>query len=151
MGVKVVADTHVLVFYLFTPDRLTDTALDALLHAEDTDGIVVSAATFTDLWYASRKTSSAAIAPGVYQQIRPTVLDPTTNLLLQPISAATIGALSGRCRWRRCAALSTGSSSPPRFSSRRRWSPPTVPSPPPAQPRSSGERRSSTQLGRRSR
>lgn len=31
MGVKVVADTHVLVFYLFTPDRLTDTALDALL------------------------------------------------------------------------------------------------------------------------
>ena len=26
MGVKVVADTHVLVFYLFTPGRLTDTA-----------------------------------------------------------------------------------------------------------------------------
>jgi hypothetical protein len=38
VGVKVVADTHVLVFYLFTPDRLTDTALDALLHAENTDG-----------------------------------------------------------------------------------------------------------------
>lgn len=90
MGVKVVADTHVLVFYLFTPDRLTDTALDALLHAEDTDGIVVSAATFADLWYVSRKTSSAAIAPGVYEQIRSTVLDPTTNLLLQPISAATM-------------------------------------------------------------
>lgn len=56
MGVKVVADTHVLVFYLFTPDRLTDTALDALLHAENTDGIVVSVATFADLWYASQKT-----------------------------------------------------------------------------------------------
>lgn len=26
---KVVADTHALVFYLYTPDRLTDTALDA--------------------------------------------------------------------------------------------------------------------------
>jgi len=63
VGVKVVADTHVLVLYLFTPDRLTDTALEALLHAENTDGIVVSAATFADLWYASRNTSSAAIAP----------------------------------------------------------------------------------------
>ncbi|MGH3767446.1 MAG: type II toxin-antitoxin system VapC family toxin [Pseudonocardiaceae bacterium] len=87
---KVVADTHVLVFYLFTPDRLTDTALDALLEAENTDGIVVSAATFADLWYASRKTSSAAIAPGVHEQIQATVLDPTTNLLLQPVSAATM-------------------------------------------------------------
>lgn len=90
MGVKVVADTHVLVFYLFTPNRLTDTALEALLHAENTDGIVVSAATFADLWYASRKTSSAAIAPGVYEQVQATVLDPTTNLLLQPVSAATM-------------------------------------------------------------
>ncbi|MCA1670961.1 MAG: PIN domain-containing protein [Actinobacteria bacterium] len=87
---KVVADTHVLVFYLFTPDRLTDTALDALLQAENADGIVVSAATLADLWYASRKTSSAAIAPGVYEQIQATVLDPTTNLLLQPVSAATM-------------------------------------------------------------
>ena len=90
MGVKVVADTHVLVFYLFTPDRLTDTALDALLQAENADGIVVSAATLADLWYASRKTSSAAVASGVYEQIQATVLDPTTNLLLQPVSAATM-------------------------------------------------------------
>jgi PIN domain nuclease of toxin-antitoxin system len=90
VGVKVVADTHVLVFYLFTPDRLTDTALDALLQAENADGIVVSAATLADLWYASRKTSSAAVAPGVYEQIQATVLDPTTNLLLQPVSAATM-------------------------------------------------------------
>ena len=79
MGVKVVADTHVLVFYLFTPDRLTDTALDALLQAENADGIVVSAATLADLWYASRKTSSAAVASGVYEQIQATVLDPTTT------------------------------------------------------------------------
>ncbi len=87
---KAVADTHVLVFYLFTPDRLTETALDSLLEAENTDGVVVSAATFADLWYASQKTSSPAVAPGVSEQIQATVLDPTTNLILQPISAATM-------------------------------------------------------------
>lgn len=87
---KIVADTHVLVFYLFTPDRLTDTALEALLEAENTDGIVVSAATLADLWYASQKTSSPAIAPGVHEQIQATILDPTTNLVLHPISATTM-------------------------------------------------------------
>ncbi|MDQ2881850.1 MAG: hypothetical protein M3Y48_11665 [Actinomycetota bacterium] len=56
----------------------------------DTHVLVVSAATLADLWYASRKTSSAAIAPGVHEQIQATVLDPTTNLLLQPVSAATM-------------------------------------------------------------
>jgi PIN domain nuclease of toxin-antitoxin system len=88
--VKVVADTHVLVFYLFTPERLTETALEALLEAENTDGIIVSAATLADLWYASQKTSSPAVAPGVSEQIQATILDPTTNLALHPISAATM-------------------------------------------------------------
>jgi PIN domain nuclease of toxin-antitoxin system len=88
--VKVVADTHVLVFYLFTPDRLTEKALEALLKAEDSEGIVISTATLADLWYASQKTSSPAIAPGVHEQIQATVLDPATNLVLHPISAATM-------------------------------------------------------------
>lgn len=79
---KVVADTHA------SPSpassRLTDTALDALLEAEKTDGVVSAA---TRLWYASQNTSSA-IAPGVHEQIRATILDPTTNLVLCLISAA---------------------------------------------------------------
>jgi hypothetical protein len=47
--VRVVADSHVLIFYLFTPDRLSEPALEALGEAEDGTGTVVSAATLGDL------------------------------------------------------------------------------------------------------
>jgi len=88
--VKVVADSQALVRYLADPARLSEPALDALLTAEDSDGVIVSAATLADLWYASQKTSSAPIAPGVFEHIQDTVLDPVTNLVLQPISVATM-------------------------------------------------------------
>lgn len=87
---KVVADSQALVRYLADPARLSEPALDALLTAEDSDGVIVSAATLADLWYASQKTSSAPIAPGVFEHIQDTVLDPVTNLVLQPISVATM-------------------------------------------------------------
>jgi len=47
--VRVVADSHVLIFYLFMSDRLSQPALEALGEAEDGTGIVVSAATLGDL------------------------------------------------------------------------------------------------------
>lgn len=87
---KVVADSQALVRYLVDPTRLSEPALDALLEAEDSDGVVVSVATLGDLWYASQKTSSAPIAPGVFEHIRATVLDPSTNRLVYPISVATM-------------------------------------------------------------
>jgi PIN domain nuclease of toxin-antitoxin system len=88
--VKVVADSHALVRYLVDPERLSEPALEALLEAEDTDGVIISAATLGDLWYASQKTSSAPIAPGVFEFVRDTVLDPSTNLVIYPISVATM-------------------------------------------------------------
>lgn len=44
-----VADSHSLLYYLFTPDQLSDAGLDALGAAENTEGIVVSAASLGDL------------------------------------------------------------------------------------------------------
>jgi PIN domain nuclease of toxin-antitoxin system len=88
--VKVVADSQALVRYLVEPTRLSEPALDALLEAEDSDGVIVSAATLGDLWYASQKTSSLPVAPGIFEHIRDTLLDPSTNLVLQPISVATM-------------------------------------------------------------
>lgn len=82
---RVVADSQALVRYLVDPARLSEPALDALLRAEDSDGVIVSAATLGDLWYASQKTSSAPVAPGVFEHIRDTVLDPSTNLVVHPI------------------------------------------------------------------
>jgi hypothetical protein len=61
---RVVADSHILLFYLFTPGRLSDAALTALGEAEDDFGIVVSAATLGDLWYASHKTGPNSLVPG---------------------------------------------------------------------------------------
>jgi PIN domain nuclease of toxin-antitoxin system len=54
--VRVVADTHALVWYLLDdPDRrLSPPALAALQEAESTDGIAVSVASVVDLWYVIR-------------------------------------------------------------------------------------------------
>ncbi|MGB6162627.1 MAG: hypothetical protein WCF33_22665 [Pseudonocardiaceae bacterium] len=52
--------------------------------------MIISAATLGDLWYASQKTSSAPVAPGIFEHIRDTVLDPSTNLVVHPISLATM-------------------------------------------------------------
>ncbi|MDQ2707464.1 MAG: PIN domain-containing protein [Actinomycetota bacterium] len=87
---KVVADSHALIFYLYRPDRLSETALEALGTAEDGEGIVVSVATLGDLWYVSHKTGPTAIAPGAFDALRRTVLDPSYNFVVAPIIASTM-------------------------------------------------------------
>lgn len=52
---RVVADSHSLLYYRFTPDQLSEPAFEALGNAENSDGLVVSAATLGDLWYSSHK------------------------------------------------------------------------------------------------
>jgi len=88
--VRVVADSHALVRYLVDPKRLSEPAVEALLAAEDSGGVVVSVATLGDLWYASQKTSSPPVAPGVFEIVRETILDPSTNLVFHPISTDTM-------------------------------------------------------------
>ena len=53
---RVVADTHALIWYLLDdPDRrLSSAALDALEESAATDGVVVSVASVVDLWYVVR-------------------------------------------------------------------------------------------------
>jgi len=87
---RVLADSHVLIFYLFTPIRLSDPALEALGEAEDGAGIVVSAATLGDLWYASHKTGANSLAPGAFESLRRTLLDPATNFDVVPVTADTM-------------------------------------------------------------
>ncbi len=87
---KVVADSHILLFYLFTPGRLSESALEVLGEAEDGPGIVVSAATLGDLWYASHKTGPNSLVAGGFESLRRTVLDPTTNFDVVPVTADTM-------------------------------------------------------------
>jgi PIN domain nuclease of toxin-antitoxin system len=88
--VKLVGDSHILIFYLFTPARLSETALEALGQAEDDEGIVVSAATLGDLWYASHKAGVGALAPGAFESLRQTVTGPETNFEIAAITAETM-------------------------------------------------------------
>jgi TfoX/Sxy family transcriptional regulator of competence genes len=79
-----------LIFCLFTPDRLSEPALEALGDAENGAGIVVSVATLGDLWYASHKSGPNSPALGAYESLRRTVLDSTTNFDVVSISADTM-------------------------------------------------------------
>ncbi len=88
--VRLVADSHILIFYLFTPGRLSETALEALGQAEDDEGIMVSAATLGDLWYASHKTGAGALAPGAFESLRRTATDPETNFEIAAVTAETM-------------------------------------------------------------
>jgi PIN domain nuclease of toxin-antitoxin system len=86
--VRVVSDSHALLFYLLTPGQLSERALDALQEAEDDEGIVVSTATLGDLWYASHKQGRHALTPGAFELVRQTVLDPSTRFEVVPIEPA---------------------------------------------------------------
>ena len=62
---RVLADSHAIVWHLQGSPRLSATAADALTEAEATDGVVVSVATMIDLWYVTqttRKLSDANLA-----------------------------------------------------------------------------------------
>jgi len=54
--VRVVADSHAIVWYVQASPRLPDAGRSALAEAESSDGIVVSVATLVDLWYVTQTT-----------------------------------------------------------------------------------------------
>ncbi|NMH97823.1 hypothetical protein [Pseudonocardia acidicola] len=91
---RVVADSHSLHYYLFTPDRLSEPAFDALGNAENSDGLVVSAATLGDLWYSSHKIGKRALTPGAFESLHATVLDPENEgFEVAAVDAATMARL----------------------------------------------------------
>lgn len=65
---RVVADSHAIVWYLGGSSRLSARAKNALSEAESTDGIVVSVATLIDLWYVSQTTK--AVGPDELAKLR---------------------------------------------------------------------------------
>lgn len=87
---RVVADAHALIWYLRGDLKLSATALAAMQEAEDTDGIVVSAATLIDLWYVSQTTG--AFTEQHVDEVRRLVGDPDANLIEEPVTAATAAA-----------------------------------------------------------
>jgi PIN domain nuclease of toxin-antitoxin system len=58
--VRVVADSHAIVWYVQGSSRLSGAANSALAESERTEGIVVSVATLVDLWYVTQTTQSVS-------------------------------------------------------------------------------------------
>lgn len=58
---KVVADSHALVWFTQDSSQLSRGAGDALQEAEAGDGIVVSVATLIDLWYVTQSTQGVSV------------------------------------------------------------------------------------------
>jgi PIN domain nuclease of toxin-antitoxin system len=84
--VRVVADSHTLIWYLFgDPDqRLSQTAREALEEAENTDGIAVSVASILDIWYVTqtRQVLSTEQLAGIVELLN----DPAQGLEAVPIT-----------------------------------------------------------------
>ncbi len=53
---RVLADSHAIIWQSQRSPELSDVAADALLQAEETDGVVVSVASLVDLWYVTQST-----------------------------------------------------------------------------------------------
>ncbi|WP_147263036.1 hypothetical protein [Geodermatophilus sp. TF02-6] len=83
---RVVADTHALVWYLLDdPDRrLSSAALAALEEAESTDGIAVSVASVVDLWYVIR--TRGTFTDDQLDQVLGLLRDPDSPLEAEPVT-----------------------------------------------------------------
>jgi PIN domain nuclease of toxin-antitoxin system len=81
--VSVVADTHALVWFVFSPHLLSEAADAALQEAEDGDGITVSVATLIDAWYVTQTTK--AISEDQLAELRTLVTNRDSNVVLESI------------------------------------------------------------------
>ncbi|HEX9969601.1 MAG TPA: PIN domain-containing protein [Acidimicrobiales bacterium] len=85
---RVVADTHALIWYLADSPELSPRATRALTEAEDTDGILVSTASLIDLWYVVHRTT--ATLTDVHVNAVTAVLRGDTNVHLVAIDAEVL-------------------------------------------------------------
>lgn len=86
---RVVADSHAIVWYVQGSSRLAEGARSALVESEQSEGIVVSVATLVDLWYVTQTTQSIGADDVARLQAR---LDASANVDLHGIDVAVADA-----------------------------------------------------------
>jgi len=87
--VRVLADSHAIVWHLRGSVQLSAPAASALVEAEVTDGVVVSVATLIDLWYVTQTTQKLTDADVAGLR---DLLASSPAFILQPIDLAVVGA-----------------------------------------------------------
>lgn len=88
---RVVADSHTIVWYVQDSDRLGAGAAAALDDAKASDGIVVSVATLVDLWYVTQTTQG--VSADDLARLR-SVLESAPKVDLHPIDIAVADAVT---------------------------------------------------------
>ena len=88
---RVVADSHAIVWYVQGSSRLAEGARSALVESEQSEGIVVSVATLVDLWYVTQTTRSIGAEDVARLQAR---LDASANVDLHAIDVAVADAFT---------------------------------------------------------
>lgn len=94
---RVVADSHAIVWYVQGSPRLSERAASALSEAEASDGIVVSVATLVDLWYVTQ-TTQGVTADDLATLRSAMVASPKVDL--HPIDVAVLHGSRGGHRFR---------------------------------------------------
>lgn len=119
---KLVADSHAVLWYTQGSGRLSERAASALTEAEATDGVIVSVVSLLDLWDVTQTTK--ALTEAEVSEVRATIVT-SPAFVLQPVDLAIVDATtaipSATCSPTRGTA---SSSRPPKYSTYR-WSPRT--------------------------
>lgn len=93
--VKVVADSHAIVWYVQGSARLSEDAAATLAAAEASDGIVVSVATLIDLWYVTQTTRAVSADDVARLRSR---LSSSPKVDLHPVDVAVADATTAIAR-----------------------------------------------------
>jgi PIN domain nuclease of toxin-antitoxin system len=85
--VKVLADSHAVLWYTQGSGRLSERAATALTEAEATDGVIVSVVSILDLWYVTQTTK--ALTEAEVSEVRATIVT-SPAFVLQPVDLAIV-------------------------------------------------------------
>jgi PIN domain nuclease of toxin-antitoxin system len=86
---RVLADSHAILWQSQRSPELSVLAADALLEAEETDGVVVSVASLVDLWYVTQTTKG--ISDAELRNLREQI-NSSPELSLHPIDEDIVDA-----------------------------------------------------------
>jgi PIN domain nuclease of toxin-antitoxin system len=87
--VRVLADSHAIVWQSRRSPHLSNNAANALLEAEETDGVVVSVASLIDLWYVTQTTKGVSDADLTHLREQ---ITSSPELSLHPIDEEVVDA-----------------------------------------------------------
>ena len=86
---KLVADSHAVLWYTQGSGRLSERAATALTEAEATDGVIVSVVSLLDLWYVTQTTKALTEVEG--SEVRATIVT-SPAFVLQPVDLPIVDA-----------------------------------------------------------